>query len=573
MLVVSLTFLNAAGASAQRDTSRRAVALRTVARTWNFETGDLRGWTVSGQAFDHQPTFQDNPTARGRGQPAGQQGQFWIGTYELYQRDDPNLRPGGIQGDGPQGTLTSSEFTVSTDSMSFLVGGGASPQTGVELVLVVNLIDIAEQRVQFASGENGETMRRVSWDLKPYAGQTARIRIIDASSGPWGHVNADDFRFFHAAAAPAPSLIGVPALIGKDVPQASALLDSVGLRLGHVDSVDAAAKPPGLVWNQYPIPNSRVAPGTQVTVYVARPPEPTAVSVPDVVGRSLARADSMISATGLHVGRVDEIITDTAAPGVVQQFPPAESRVSLPGHVDLIIAVTPAPALVRVPTVVGRGVAEASRRIRSAGLVIGSVSGRGAARGDLVVGTQAPPAGDSAPVGSRVDLALTPVAPPMVPVPDLVGLPLSKADSLLAAKGLQLSRVTYAGSSSDSGTVLVQDPAANQSVAVGTGVDLHLAIPLAIPPAWPPDWLRTAAIVLGLVAAAGFVWWRARPPPDPSSPQISQVSARPGAAVRAQEFEATGPTVPDFEVRVRPGMSPGVHADIDQGSVLEERRE
>jgi hypothetical protein len=29
--------------------------------TWNFETGDLSGWTKTGTAFDYQPTYGDNP--------------------------------------------------------------------------------------------------------------------------------------------------------------------------------------------------------------------------------------------------------------------------------------------------------------------------------------------------------------------------------------------------------------------------------------------------------------------------------------------------------------------------------
>lgn len=33
--------------------------------TWDFETGDLDGWNRTGSAFDYQPTYGDNPTARG----------------------------------------------------------------------------------------------------------------------------------------------------------------------------------------------------------------------------------------------------------------------------------------------------------------------------------------------------------------------------------------------------------------------------------------------------------------------------------------------------------------------------
>jgi len=47
---------------------------------WNFEGGTLDGWTPTGTAFEFQPTLDDNPTGRNRGQPANQQGRYWIGT-------------------------------------------------------------------------------------------------------------------------------------------------------------------------------------------------------------------------------------------------------------------------------------------------------------------------------------------------------------------------------------------------------------------------------------------------------------------------------------------------------------
>ena len=62
------------------------VVAAEVKFTHNFETEDLTGWTiVEGDAFDFQPTFGDNPTARGRGQPSEHEGDWWIGTYEKYQ--------------------------------------------------------------------------------------------------------------------------------------------------------------------------------------------------------------------------------------------------------------------------------------------------------------------------------------------------------------------------------------------------------------------------------------------------------------------------------------------------------
>ena len=90
---------------------------------FGFESGSLDGWTKSGTAFNNQPTYGDNPTARGKGQPANQQGDWWIGSYE--NRPSPSSPAGLFQDDGPQGTLASPPFTiVASGKMSFLIGGG-----------------------------------------------------------------------------------------------------------------------------------------------------------------------------------------------------------------------------------------------------------------------------------------------------------------------------------------------------------------------------------------------------------------------------------------------------------------
>lgn len=160
--------------------------------TMDFETGDMRGWIPAGNAFYYQPTLGDNPNARKRGQPSGHQGKYWIGTYEKFQGRS-GQKPGDIQGDRPQGTLTSAAFTIPKGVLSFLVGGGSHFQTRVEL-LIEDPIE-GGIRVLYASGRNTETMHRVEWDLTSYAGNTGRIRIVDESSEGWGHINVDDFRF------------------------------------------------------------------------------------------------------------------------------------------------------------------------------------------------------------------------------------------------------------------------------------------------------------------------------------------------------------------------------------------
>jgi ankyrin repeat protein len=155
--------------------------------TWDFETGDLKGWETEGDAFIYQPTYGDNPTARRRGEPSNHQGDYWIGGYE--KRTRPSAPPGGIQGDSPRGTLTSLPFNITSRFISFLIGGGCD----IRLVRVELLIEGAV--VHKATGKCSETMKRIKWDVSSYTGRSAKIRLVDGSSGGWGHINFDDVKF------------------------------------------------------------------------------------------------------------------------------------------------------------------------------------------------------------------------------------------------------------------------------------------------------------------------------------------------------------------------------------------
>ena len=159
----------------------------------DFETGDLRGWRKTGDAFDWQPTLGDNPRARGR-ESSNHQGKWWIGGYERYQ-GKPGQRPGDVQGDKPTGTLTSTPFTIRGDRISFLIGGGNHPwvEPDGRGSTCVNLV-IDGEVVRTATGHNSETMRRHVWDVSKLKGRVAVIQLIDNNTGHWGHINFDDVR-------------------------------------------------------------------------------------------------------------------------------------------------------------------------------------------------------------------------------------------------------------------------------------------------------------------------------------------------------------------------------------------
>jgi putative membrane-bound dehydrogenase-like protein len=142
-----------------------------------FESGSLAGWTVKGEAWKGQPIRGDTVTPRRPGQASEHDGEHWIGGYEL-------------EGDAPTGRLESAPFAVTHPFASFLVGGGRQASTRVEIV------DAASGEViHTASGEERENLGVELVRLDAHIGRLVAVHVIDESSGPWGHINFDDFRF------------------------------------------------------------------------------------------------------------------------------------------------------------------------------------------------------------------------------------------------------------------------------------------------------------------------------------------------------------------------------------------
>lgn len=144
----------------------------------DFETGNLKDWTATGDAFDGQPIKGDTVYPRRADMHSNHQGQYWIGGFEL-------------KGDDATGTLTSLPFKVTHPWASFLVAGGPWPETRVEL------LDASSHQPFFsASGYESEELRPVVIDLHDHVGKEIEIRLVDERKGNWGHINFDDFEFY-----------------------------------------------------------------------------------------------------------------------------------------------------------------------------------------------------------------------------------------------------------------------------------------------------------------------------------------------------------------------------------------
>ncbi len=191
----------------------------------DFETGDLKDWTATGDIAKGQPTKGPINQNRkfGEGKVANHIGDFWFGGYEKF-------------GDTPKGTLASAPFKVTQPWAAFLLGGGNLAETRVELVAKEG------GKVFFtARGQNSETMVPVVVDLAAQKDKEIFIRIVDDHTGGWGHVNFDDFKLYKDKPAFAAVAASAPGAKANPLPQ-----DDVKFAgLTPEEAVKAMTLPPG----------------------------------------------------------------------------------------------------------------------------------------------------------------------------------------------------------------------------------------------------------------------------------------------------------------------------------------
>ena len=108
---------------------------------------------------------------------------------ESYQEPSKLYAIGSSQGDEPTGTLTSDPFIVLGDTIYFMIGGGCNYQT-VYMELLVDGISALR-----ATGKCHEQMEEAQFNVKDFISRSAQIRIVDADSSKWGHINVDHIRF------------------------------------------------------------------------------------------------------------------------------------------------------------------------------------------------------------------------------------------------------------------------------------------------------------------------------------------------------------------------------------------
>ncbi len=147
----------------------------------DFESESYENWTVEGTAFGEGPVLAAQlPKYQGK---VGAKGKRLVNSH--------NTRKGKSagKGDADVGVMTSKPFTIERRYIHALVGGGANLKR-VSLQLL-----IGDRVVAKLAGKNKNAMTQESFVVAKYEGQTARLRIVDSSTGSWGNIGVDHIVF------------------------------------------------------------------------------------------------------------------------------------------------------------------------------------------------------------------------------------------------------------------------------------------------------------------------------------------------------------------------------------------
>ncbi len=153
-------------ASAALATAQDRVLADFDGPTW----GD---WVASGTAFGDRPARGTLPN------------QMAVSGFE-----GAGLANSFHGGDAAIGRLTSPEFDISHNAITFLIGGGGwAGKTCINLIVDGSV-------VRTATGPNiheggSEALERVNWNVADLTGRKARVEIVDDAAGGWGHINVD----------------------------------------------------------------------------------------------------------------------------------------------------------------------------------------------------------------------------------------------------------------------------------------------------------------------------------------------------------------------------------------------
>ena len=214
-------------------------------------------------------------------------------------------------------------------------------------------------------------------------------------------------------------IVQAPDIVGRTMEEAEGILGEYGLELKigmELPSNDVEA---GVIMSQTPDAGASIKSGQSIEVNVSKGVVDGAV--PDVVGKSLANARTMLETYKFKLGTVTEEVSETVPKGtVISQSPIAGTTYPDGSEVTLVVSLGSEKDIARSKfNVEGKSLNEAKKLIEELDLKLGDVSyvEDNSRKADTVI-SQSPAPGMSIQEGDTIDLVVSKEPPEPEPEPE-----------------------------------------------------------------------------------------------------------------------------------------------------------
>ncbi len=265
-----------------------------------------------------------------------------------------------------------------------------------------------------------------------------------------------------------PHSADVPEVTGLAVDEARAQLEDAGFRVKIADGVYKLRIPADHVVQVTPAPGTSLERDATVTLVPSLGPKP--VSVPELVGKTLEQARTLLPGAHLLLGVVTEEYSDEPEDTILRVASELiDGKAPRDSAIDVVVSKGPRP--IPVPNVVGATLEDAKDRLESAGFVVDDSKAKFSTdveRGRVI--RQTPAEGQLQP-GETVTLVVS-LGPRNFGAPDFTGLSRDAATELADQWGLSVDFQTIG---TTSGTLVYsQNPGVGVLVSYGDTITLYM---------------------------------------------------------------------------------------------------
>ena len=216
-------------------------------------------------------------------------------------------------------------------------------------------------------------------------------------------------------------IVQAPEIVGHTLDEAKDILKEFGLDVKIGMELPSNDVPEGVIMSQTPDAGASIKSGQSIEVNVSK--GKVDGNVPDVVGKSLANARTMLETYKFKVGTVSEETSDTVPKGtVISQSPVAGTPYPDGSEITLVVSLGSEKDVARSKfNVEGKSLTQAKKEIEELDLKLGDVSYvEDINRKEDTVISQSPAPGMSIQEGDTIDLVVSkqPVAPEPVVEPE-----------------------------------------------------------------------------------------------------------------------------------------------------------